>query len=182
MGKPWYKEFDPSTESFNKMPLWVRLLNLPLHLWLDYVLEAMGNAIEDFILVDSACSRVYRMMYARILVEMNISKGLPEMIMLNSLHGPWNQLLDYEGIPFRCRICHKTGHLASPCSSRKSRPKKPPSWWMGVTEDHYMVLKDSSIGNVDSSKDTLEVDSNVLHPCPAPVSSFWCQLLFLHHA
>ena len=43
LAKPWYANFDPSIESFNKIPLWVWFLNLPLHLWLDLVLEAVGD-------------------------------------------------------------------------------------------------------------------------------------------
>ena len=89
MAKPWYKDFDPSTESFNKVPLWVRLPNLPLHLWVDSVLEAMGEAIGDFLLVDYASSNVYRTTYARILVEVDISKGLPAKICLASSFGAW---------------------------------------------------------------------------------------------
>ena len=60
MAKPWYVDFDPSIESFNKIPLWVRLPNLPLHLWLDLVLEAVGEALGDFLLVDSASSMCFR--------------------------------------------------------------------------------------------------------------------------
>ena len=126
MAKPWYKDFDPLTEFFNKIPLWVRLLNLPLHLWVDFFLEVVGEALGDFLLVDTSSSNVFQTMYACILVEIDVSKGLPEMIKLASPLGSWIQLLDYEGIPFRCRKCHKAGHLAVVCSSEKSRSKKSP--------------------------------------------------------
>ena len=33
MAKLWFSEFNLTTETFNKIPLWVRLLNLPLHFW-----------------------------------------------------------------------------------------------------------------------------------------------------
>lgn len=32
MAKPWHKDFNPLIESFNKIPVWDRLLNLPIHL------------------------------------------------------------------------------------------------------------------------------------------------------
>ncbi len=32
MAKPWYVDFDPLMESFNRILVWVRILNLPLHL------------------------------------------------------------------------------------------------------------------------------------------------------
>ena len=33
MAKPWFPDFNLTTETFNKFPLWVRLPNLPLHFW-----------------------------------------------------------------------------------------------------------------------------------------------------
>ena len=68
MAKLWYKKFDPSTKSFNKIPLWVKLPNLPLHLWLDSVLEAVGEALRDFLLVDTMSSNVFHIVYAHILM------------------------------------------------------------------------------------------------------------------
>ena len=73
----------------------------------------MGDAIGDFKFVDSESSNVYKMKYACILMEIDVSKGLPEMIRLSYPNGSWIQLLDYEGIPFTCRECHKTDHLAA---------------------------------------------------------------------
>jgi hypothetical protein len=100
LAKPWHKDFDPLLESFNKIPVWVRLPNLPLHLWLDSVLESVGNALGDFRCVDTATSDIFHSTVARVLVEVDTSKGLPEMICLDSPRGSWTQLLDYEGIPF----------------------------------------------------------------------------------
>ena len=125
-------------------------------------MEAMGEALGDFLLMDYAFSNVYRTTYAQILVEVDIFKGLPVLIYLNSLIGSWIQCLDYEGIPFQCRKCHKIGHLASRCSSEKSRSKKSPSWWKNVLDDHYTVLKASTIGDSDSSHDTLVAAMNVV--------------------
>ena len=51
MAKPWHKDFDPLTKYFNKIPVWVKLLNLPMHLRLDSVLESIGEAIGDFQIV-----------------------------------------------------------------------------------------------------------------------------------
>lgn len=137
----------------------------------------MGEALGDFLLVDSASSNVYRKTYARILVEIDVSKGLPEMIKLASPNGSWIQLLDYEGIPFRCRKCHKIGHLAARCSSEKVRSKKSPSWWKGVSDNHYTIQKVSSDGDglVGSSQDSLVADyvvvSNDSNDAPTVVTN-----------
>jgi len=48
---------------------------------------------------------------ARILVHLDTRAGLEEKITLHRRHFSRKQLLDYEGVPFRCRRCHKVGHL-----------------------------------------------------------------------
>ena len=42
---------------------------------------------------------------------MNISKTLPRAVTLEYQDEDWQQTLDYEHIPFRCRRCHEHGHL-----------------------------------------------------------------------
>ena len=127
MAKPWHMDFDPFTESFNRVPIWVWLPNLSMHLWLDSVLETIGDAIGDFLYVDSDTSDVLHSTCAQILIEMDVSKGLLEKICLASLRGSWTQMLDYEGIPFRCRTCHKTSHIAARCAAVKTKSRRPPS-------------------------------------------------------
>lgn len=87
LAKPWHEVFDLASEYFSHMPLWVRFLNLPLHLWLDSVLEAVGDAIGDFQMVDSKSSDIFHTTYARILVVVDILKGLSEKIKLEVPYG-----------------------------------------------------------------------------------------------
>jgi hypothetical protein len=49
--------------------------------------------------------------YARICIEMDVSRALPEAISLEFRDGEWIQSIDYEQIPLRCKICHEHGHL-----------------------------------------------------------------------
>jgi len=53
---------------------------------------------------------------ARICVEVDLGRGLPEAIKLKV--GDWShiQQLDYEQIPFKCKVCHEYGHFANRCT------------------------------------------------------------------
>ena len=57
---------------------------------------------------------------ARICVEVDPEKGLPEALNL-SIDG-WNHMhtMDYEQIPFKCKYCHEYGHFAKSCPKQKN--------------------------------------------------------------
>lgn len=62
--------------------------------------------------------------YARICVELDLSKGLPDQIILKINDFVWTQNLDYENTAFRCRHCHLTGHLQNSCPLLPAKSKK----------------------------------------------------------
>lgn len=132
---PWFPGFDPSSMVVSKMSIWVRLHNLPLHLWLPKVFEAMGNAIGKYIKQD--LERIARCIhtFARICVEVDLSQGLPDSILLLHNNTQWKQPLDYENTAFRCRGYQQTGHLRNYCPQvkreskrNKKQAQKPRGW------------------------------------------------------
>ena len=125
--------------------------------------------------MDSDTSDILHSTYARFLVEMDISKGLPEKVCLDSSRGSWTQILDYEGIPFRCRKCHKTGHIVARSAAVKTKSRRPPSWWSGASSEHYTVVNsmdaplDLVVASVDDSfVDDLSVPVLEEDPIPSP--------------
>jgi len=121
---PWFPEFDANSMVVTKMPVWVRLPNLPLPFWHHMVLEDIGNLLGSFIKRDPDRNEQGLFTYARICVEIDLSKGLPDRIHLQYEKFKWLQLLDYENTAFRCRFCHVTGHLQDTCPLAKRYPKK----------------------------------------------------------
>ena len=121
---PWFPDFDANTMVVTKMPVWVRLPNLPLPLWHHLVLEEIGNLLGKFIKSDTDRNEQGLFTYARICVEIDLSKGLPDKFQLIYEKHKWIQALDYENTAFRCRFCHLTGHLQDSCPRAKRFPKK----------------------------------------------------------
>lgn len=85
------------------MPVWVRLHNLMLHFRLPKVFEAMGNVIGKYLKQDMEILTIGIHTFARICVEVDLSQGLPDSIILIHNNIQWNQPLDYENTAFRCR-------------------------------------------------------------------------------
>jgi hypothetical protein len=54
---------------------------------------------------------------------MDISKALPGLVTLEYQDEDWNQTIDYEHIPFRCRKCHEHIHLFRDFPMNSQAPK-----------------------------------------------------------
>ena len=106
------------------MPVWVRLYNLPLHFWNEDVLGSIGDIIGSYIKTDTQRMEERVFTFACICVEVDLSKGLPECILLTHKQQKWTQHLDYENTAFRCRTCRNTGHLQNTCPEAKRDNKK----------------------------------------------------------
>ena len=53
----------------------------------------------------------------KVLVELDITKGLPAEVEILCHERLFIQHLDFQGIPFRCSVCRETGHLRRDCPS-----------------------------------------------------------------
>jgi hypothetical protein len=161
----WTERFSPDKEDFTMAPVWIRLYSLPQEFWLEEILMGIGNTLGQYVKASEATKQRKYTSYARICVYMNISKALPGTVTLEYQDEDWQQTLDYEHIPFRCRRCHEHGHLYRDCpllkpvtkatepaqkdgfvtvtSKRKNPPKKPPpDPKPGITtRNSYEILK-----------------------------------------
>jgi hypothetical protein len=66
--------------------------------------------------VDSNLLEAVDRRIAKIYVEIDIQAGLSEILEIDWRNHLHSQRLDYLGIPFRCSICRRTGHLRRDCS------------------------------------------------------------------
>jgi hypothetical protein len=123
----WSPDFDPTVDVPKEVPVWVRLPNLPIHCWNIQALEKIGNTLGRFI--DKA-EHKGQYSCARICVEVDLEAGLPEAIKLSV--GSWShfQKLDYEQLPFKCRLCHEHGHFQRNCP--KAQPEEEGEGWQRV--------------------------------------------------
>jgi len=85
-------------------------------------LEAIGNTLGTFVKAADQTIKARYTSFVRICVYLNISNDLPEAINLTWQDEVWNQTLDYENLPFRCKICHEHGHLLRDCPQGPKAP------------------------------------------------------------
>ena len=118
----WHVNFDPLRERVKKRHLWAILPGLPFPLWNRSLLEGVGNTIGRFVALEEDFMNSYDKRKAKILVELDITKGLPAKVEILCHECLFIQRLDFLGIPFRCSVCREIGHLHRDCPSFRHRP------------------------------------------------------------
>ena len=130
---PWTFDFDSNHSSITITPVWVKLLNLPMHLWSILSLRAIGNSLGKYLKTDIEQAKRGLATYARICIKVDLSEGLLDQIILSWKSQKWVQMLDYENTTFWCRSCWQTRHLHGSCplshsSRKKSSNSKAKRW------------------------------------------------------
>jgi len=76
---------------------------------------AIGNKLGNYIEADISFEETRLMSVARILVRLDSHPGLLNNLNIETVSGSFIQPLEYEGILFRCHICHIYGHEVVEC-------------------------------------------------------------------
>ena len=80
MLKRWWLAFDPMIEHFQLHHMWVLLLGLPMNMWNEGSLRAIGDALGRFITLDYMTLENSARKVGRILVEVDIHGVLLEVL------------------------------------------------------------------------------------------------------
>ncbi|XP_031091089.1 uncharacterized protein LOC115996090 [Ipomoea triloba] len=109
--KEWYPNFDPSTDKTVSLLVWVRFPKLPIEYFNYNFLEKVGKKMGRPIRADMNTSTGSRGRYARILVEVDITKPLLFKYKLKNKVRP----IEYGGIHLVCFQCGVYGHRKEAC-------------------------------------------------------------------
>lgn len=156
--KRWSPLFNPEREQVGARSIWVRLPGLPLHFWSEYVFSHIRNALITYLDSYKSYESSGNKSMAWILVYLDIREGLEAQITLHWWRFTRIQLLDYEGVPFHCRRCHKVGHLFKECPLVKlviSPTKEPDAATTGdpsIAEESISQSQGPSLNGYDDAQ------------------------------
>ncbi|XP_075079920.1 uncharacterized protein LOC142165218 [Nicotiana tabacum] len=85
--KSWSADFDLYNEVLKTIPLWVSFPNLPLNCWGRMTLSRIASGLGCPIYADECTTNTSKIFYARVLIEMDISKELPKCIKIQDPAG-----------------------------------------------------------------------------------------------
>lgn len=109
--KPWATNFSFQNEVLKMIPLWVRFPNLPLHCWNKRSLSKISSGIGTLLYADDCTTNVAHISYARVLIDMDITKALPKCVtVLDPKGNHLEQEIAYEWEPEFHGKCLQVGH------------------------------------------------------------------------
>lgn len=125
--KVWSAEFDFNKEVLQTVPIWVKYPNLPLSCWSQDSLSRISSGLGVPLYADECTTKVERISFARVLVEMDVARELPKKLKVEDPHGRvFEQAVQYEWIPEYCTKCMQVGHQCN--KEEGNKPKVAPRW------------------------------------------------------
>ena len=103
-------------------PVWIRLAGLPYHCWSKHILFSLASSIGQPIKLDDITTAQRILTYARVLVNIDLSKLKPPVILVD-LQGERELEIEvsYENCP--CSVCYQIGHSDQHCPSSNQSGK-----------------------------------------------------------
>ncbi|XP_058726142.1 uncharacterized protein LOC131597463 [Vicia villosa] len=168
--KEWKANFNMKQDMLRTIPIWIKLPKLPLYLWGERTLDKIGSAIGVPMITDECTTHKLRVTYARILVEVDITRKLLGEIALKDKDGNiLLQPIEYEWRPKFCDKCHKVGHTCVDGLKKKIwKPRQPK-----ITPTQAEISEESHVQSEEltAGVQTAQAEQPILEPVTTPVNT-----------
>lgn len=148
--KEWHPDFDPKTDKTEKVLVWVRFPCLPIEYYNIIFLRKVGEKIGRPIRIDQTTSQVSRGRFARMCIEIDITKPLISMFKFRKR----TRFVEYEGIHLVCFHCGIYGHKNENCPRSKDK-EKDGELPAPVLERNVGILEKETVGRDDTRQENL---------------------------
>ncbi|XP_057811610.1 uncharacterized protein LOC131025843 [Salvia miltiorrhiza] len=118
--REWTKNFDPFKEHSSLANVWVRIHYLPIEYWNVEVLTSIARFVGHPLRVDGTSAQRDFGQFARIFIEIDMSKPLPNTLLVDGNDVSFHVEFTYEYLPLFCSRCKITGHALDKCRKGKS--------------------------------------------------------------
>ncbi|XP_070001910.1 uncharacterized protein [Nicotiana sylvestris] len=119
--KAWAERFDFNEEVLKTIPLWVKFPKLPLNYWSNKALSKIRSGLGKPLYADACITVADRISYARILIEMDITRTLPRTLprtikLIDPNGKVIEQMVQYDWKLQYYQTCCQSGHS---CHNKK---------------------------------------------------------------
>ncbi|PNX86740.1 zinc ion binding nucleic acid binding protein [Trifolium pratense] len=107
----WSPNFHPASDTIKEVAVWLRISGLPIEYYDSGALHFIGNRVGKTVKVDKNTLTQERGKYARLCVQVNLTKPLLAMFTIKGRK--YN--IEYEGLHMLCTTCGRFGHYKDGC-------------------------------------------------------------------
>jgi len=120
----WEPYFDPYSATIERIDQWVKITRLPLELWEEETLKQLLHEVGQFIKVDDVTLNRSKGKFARVCLNIDISKPLRGSLFLPIPHHPrpLEVPISYEGLHEVCAWCGSNAHDLDACPETPKGP------------------------------------------------------------
>ncbi|GAV80384.1 DUF4283 domain-containing protein/zf-CCHC_4 domain-containing protein, partial [Cephalotus follicularis] len=114
--RKWNKGMSLKLEECNSIPVWVKLSNVPVHLWTKLGLSYIASVLGRPLYMDTTTTNRQALAFARICVEMSACSTFPNTILLELEDGVTTVVgVEYPCKPQACSLCRVFDHSNKTC-------------------------------------------------------------------
>ncbi|XP_056695032.1 uncharacterized protein [Spinacia oleracea] len=129
--KPWSQDVNCAKETIKTLPIWIKLPGLDVKYWGEKSLYKIAGQIGSPIKVDQATQYRDKLLFAKVLVDVQLDQQFPTTIQFVNEKGMIvNQQVEYDWIPLVCSVCKGIGHKADACKHNKKQTQFKKVWVM----------------------------------------------------
>ncbi|KAL8139860.1 hypothetical protein V2J09_005881 [Rumex salicifolius] len=146
--------FDPLMDEIVMTPVWVRVSNISMIYYHRMILMRITEGIGKLLRVDMATLKFERGRFAKVCIEVKLSKPLKGSITINEVR----YFISYEGLNTICSHCGIHGHLVANC------PKKVVNGDTG--QEHAALGIEAEEGNKSSQnvEEEMDLETTIMEP------------------
>lgn len=132
--KPWMEGSKFKSNILDKVPYWIRSVDVPFSYWSSKGLTAITDTISPTLKFDEATSRFEPLIYARIQIELAYDAPRPSFVYVPIFNSDGTRdkekvEIEYSPLPYSCHLCKAFGHSFSRCIdnlNESGQPQDPP--------------------------------------------------------
>ena len=178
--KHWQPSSPLTQEDVFKVPVWIRLFNVPFEYWTSKGLSYIASAVGCPLHADHITLTRKRLSYARVCVELDARDELVRDFDFQCSNGMWTKVaVDFEWLPIKCSKYGVFGHSLSSCPKDVSKVVDNSSskvWVLKATVPSHDVPLPTKEDNEEwitvsrkkKGKDVATTTPIVSLPCVAP--------------
>ncbi|GAV92830.1 DUF4283 domain-containing protein/zf-CCHC_4 domain-containing protein [Cephalotus follicularis] len=114
--RKWTKGMSLKLEDCNSIPVWVKLSNVPVHLWTKLGISYIASVLGKPLYMDSPTTNRQVLTYARVCVDMPATSSFSGSILLDLGEGEDTVVgVEYQWKPQACSLCKVFDHTNKSC-------------------------------------------------------------------